>query len=176
VANANGASTRRRGPDFFSAPDSQGGMRFAGRLLPSSPIPASLVERSFGCRRVRALVVFFSVNWLPANDHWASGLVPYPLLLAIQLVMLAAMIKIVLNVRGEEGFFAELPASASHFLIGFSAVYAGSMALRYAAAMVFRPDMRWLGGTIPIFFHFVLAAFLYIWGKALARRPIFARP
>ncbi len=42
--------------------------------------------------------------------------------------------------------------------------------------MIFRPDMRWLGGTIPIIFHFVLAAFLYTWGKFLARQAIFARP
>lgn len=124
----------------------------------------------------QALVVFFFVDWLPANEHWASGLVPYPLLLTIQLVMLTVMIKIVLNVRRAEGFFATLPPSTGHFLIGCSAVYAGSMTLRYVATMFLRPEMRWLGGTIPIFFHFVLATFLYIWGKALARRPIFARP
>ncbi len=38
------------------------------------------------------------------------------------------------------------------------------------------PEMRWYGGTIPIFFHFVLAAFLYTWGNFHAREAIFASP
>jgi hypothetical protein len=42
--------------------------------------------------------------------------------------------------------------------------------------MIFRPEMRWLGGAIPIFFHFVLAAFIYTWGKFHSRQAIFARP
>ena len=50
------------------------------------------------------------------------------------------------------------------------------MALRYVLTMIFLPEMRWFGGTIPILFHFVLAAFLYIWGKFAAREAIFARP
>jgi len=124
----------------------------------------------------QALVEFFSVDWLPSTAAWASGLIPYPFLLAIQLAMLIGMVKIVSDVWREGGLFALAPAFWSHFLIGFSAVYAGGMALRYILTMIFRPDMRWLGGTIPIFFHFVLAAFLYTWGKFLARRAIFARP
>ena len=36
----------------------------------------------------QALVAFFSVRWLPSMAWWYSGLVPYPILLAIQLVML----------------------------------------------------------------------------------------
>jgi len=123
----------------------------------------------------QALVEFLSVDWLPATEAWASGLIPYPLLLAIQLVMLIGMVKIVSDVWRQSGFFLTAPAW-SRFLICCSAVYAGSMALRYLGTMIFRPEMRWLGATIPIFFHFVLAAFLYTWGKFLARQAIFARP
>ena len=36
----------------------------------------------------QALVVFFSLSWLPSNEQWASGLVPYPILLTVQVVML----------------------------------------------------------------------------------------
>ena len=43
------------------------------------------------------------------------------------------------------------------------------MALRYVLTMIFQPEMRWLGDTIPIFFHFVLAAFPVHVGKV--RRP-----
>lgn len=124
----------------------------------------------------QALVEFFSVVWLPSMEAWASGLIPYPILLTIQIVMLIGMVKIASDVWRQSGFFATAPASWSRFLIGCSAVYAGSMAVRYILTMILRPEMRWLGGTIPIFFHFVLAAFLYTWGKFLARQAIFARP
>jgi hypothetical protein len=124
----------------------------------------------------QAIVEFLSVDGLPSSEAWASGLIPYSILLAIQLVMLVGMVKIVTDVWSEGGFFATAPASWSRFLIGCSAVYAASMAARYVLTMIFQPDMRWLGGTIPIFFHFVLAAFLYTWGKFLARQAIFARP
>jgi hypothetical protein len=124
----------------------------------------------------QALVEFFTGDWLPSSEAWASGLIPYPILLTIQLVMLIAMVKIASDVWRQSGFFAAAPASWSRFLIGCSAVYAGSMAARYIWTMIFRPEMRWLGGAIPIFFHFVLAAFLYTWGKLLARQTIFARP
>jgi hypothetical protein len=41
----------------------------------------------------QALVVFFSVGWLPPTEQWFSGLIRYPILLGIQLVMLAVMVK-----------------------------------------------------------------------------------
>ena len=55
----------------------------------------------------QALVVFFSVSWLPSTEHWASGLIPYPTLLAIQLVMLIGMVKIVSDIWRGKGFFAQ---------------------------------------------------------------------
>ncbi|MGH7798411.1 MAG: hypothetical protein ACREQ2_26405 [Candidatus Binatia bacterium] len=123
----------------------------------------------------QALVVFVSVDWLPATEHWFSGLIRYPILLAIQLVMLAGMVKISSDVWRGTGFFAMPRPACSRFLIVLSAIYAGSMALRYILTMTYRPEMRWLGGTIPIFFHFVLAGFAYTWGRFHSRRGIFAR-
>src|SRR5437762_2811263 len=113
----------------------------------------------------QALVVFFSVSWLPSVEQWASGLIAYPTLLAIQVVMLIAMVKIVSDVWRGKGFFAQTRTHLAGFLVSFSAIYAGSMLLRYIITMILRPEMRWFGATIPIFFHFVLAAFLYTWGK-----------
>ncbi len=42
---------------------------------------------------------------------------------------------------------------------------------RYVVVMTLYPE-RWLGGTIPIFFHWVLAAYLFAYGRFHARgRP-----
>jgi hypothetical protein len=122
------------------------------------------------------LVVFFSVEWLPPDNEWASGLIPYPILLAFQFVMILGMVKIAADIARGKGFFALVRPHWSSPMIGLSAVYAGSMALRYIFTMVFFPAMRWSGGTIPIFFHFVLAAFLYRWGKFHAHRAIIESP
>jgi len=112
----------------------------------------------------QALVAFFSVPWLPSMAWWYSGLVPYPILLAIQLVMLILMAKITMDILRGAGIFARQRPNWSRFLVGFSALDAGTMALRYILTMLFRPELRWFGHTIPIFFHFVLAGFIFILG------------
>ena len=141
-----------------------------GRLL-------ALLTGLFALRVVgQTLVEFFAVDWLPPSKAWASGVIPYSILLPMQLAMLVVMVRIVVDVSRKCGIFATPRRSLSRFLVSFSAVYAGSMALRYVMTMIFFADMRWSGGVIPIFFHFVLAAFLYTWGRFLARDRIFARP
>lgn len=120
----------------------------------------------FACRVLgQALVAFLGVTWLPAMQHWYSGLIPYPALLIVQLLMLILMIKIVGEIWRGVGFFAELRPHWSDFLIKFSAAYAGLMVLRFVLTMIERPDMRWFGPAIPIFFHFVLAGFVYVLGR-----------
>ena len=122
----------------------------------------------------QALVVFFSVGWLPPTEHWFSGLIRYPILLGIQLVMLAVMVKIASDIWRARGFFAKPRPGCSRFLVACSILYAASMVLRYALTMTYRPEMPWFGDTIPIFFHFVLAAFVYTWGKFHSARDILA--
>lgn len=55
----------------------------------------------------QALVALGSVGWLPAMEHWSSGLLPYPALLAIQIVMLFVMVKISTDIWRGKGFFAK---------------------------------------------------------------------
>src|SRR5918999_1564162 len=117
----------------------------------------------------QALVVFFRVDWLPGTEHWFSGVIRYPVLLAVQLVMLPGMVKIASDIWRGRGFFAKPRPGCSRFLVACSIIYAISMALRYVLTMTHRPEMRWFGGTIPIFFHFVLAGFVYTWGRFYSR-------
>ena len=49
-------------------------------------------------------------------------------------------------------------------MLAVSGVYAGAMLVRYVVRMRRRRDQRWFGGTIPIVFHWVLAAFLLVYG------------
>jgi uncharacterized protein len=113
----------------------------------------------------QALVAFLSLSFLPAMEAWYSGLIPYHVLLPIQLVMLSLMIKICIDCSRGKGFFAIPSKRWGGFLIAFSAIYFSSMVLRYILTMIFGPEQRWFGGTIPIFFHFVLAGFIFTFGR-----------
>lgn len=116
------------------------------------------------CVRVAGqLVVRAAVpRWLPAMNQW--NLIPYRLLLPIQVVFIAVMAAVVIDFAAGPWIFAEPNRPLGLVLIGFSAVYAGSMPVRYAVRMARRPTERWFGGTIPMVFHVVLAAFLFVWG------------
>ncbi len=46
----------------------------------------------------QALVASFSVSWLPTMQQWFSGLIPYPVLLTIQIVMMVCMVKISMDI------------------------------------------------------------------------------
>ena len=65
--------------------------------------------------------------------------------------MLAVMIKIASDIWRNRGFFAKPKPGCSRFLVACSVFYAVSMLLRYALTTTYRPEMRWFGGTIPIF-------------------------
>src|SRR4030095_12776038 len=123
----------------------------------------------------QALVYFLGVGWLPAMEHWQSGLIPYQTLLVIQIVMLVAMIKISTDIRHNTGYFAKLRPHWSRHLVGFSFLYVAAMALRYILTMIFRPEIRWFCDTIPIFFHFVLAGFIFVLGRYHSKQRWIAR-
>ena len=112
----------------------------------------------------RALVAFVDIAWLPIMEQWFSGLIPYPTLLMIQLLMLILMVKITGEIWRGVGTFAIRRPDWSQFLIRFSAIYAGAMVLRYVLTMILHPEMRWLGDVIPVIFHFVLAGFIFVLG------------
>ena len=109
------------------------------------------------------LVVLRAPVWLPPMHEW--HLMPYRLLLPSQIAILAFMALLEVSIfRGWSPLGSASPRAGS-LLIGFSALYAGVMAVRYAVRMYRRPEERWFGGSIPIVFHFVLAAFVFTWGK-----------
>jgi hypothetical protein len=118
-------------------------------------------------------VVLFQPAWLPPFERWYSGLMPYPLLLPTQVIMIVVMIKVVADVARGAGFFAALGPRIGRFLIWGSYAYAAGMAIRYVLTMSLHPELRWFTGTIPIWFHLVLAAFLYTLGRYQIRhRPV----
>lgn len=110
----------------------------------------------------QVLVAIRPRTWLPPMWQW--NLIPYPILLPIQLVLIIAMAWIDMAFTSASGIARSENVAAGHFLLVFSLVYALAMAIRYGVRMRRRPDQRWFGGTIPIVFHFVLASYLHTLG------------
>jgi hypothetical protein len=109
----------------------------------------------------QALVALSEVRGLPPMSEWASGLLPYPLLLASQAVILVVQGRICRDVWRGRGRLGRPRAPWAWRLRTGALLYAGIMAARYGVTMALHPERRWLGtGVIPIAFHFVLAAFL----------------
>jgi len=123
------------------------------------------------CLRVvgQLLVVLYKPRWLPPMPEWYSGLVPYRILLPIQAAFIIVMGLAAHGLTSNQGVFAVPSPELGRVVIWSSCAYAATMVVRYAVRMARRPDQRWFGGTIPIIFHLVLAAFLYVFGSFHAR-------
>ena len=132
---------------------------FTDRLL--AFITVLFAGRVFG----QALVAFVGVPWLPPMEQWFSGMIPYPSLLIIQLLMLMLMIKITARSGAAKAPSPIVRPHWSGILMKFSAVYASLMVVRYILTMILHPEMRWFGDIIPIIFHFVLAGFIFVLGR-----------
>jgi len=112
----------------------------------------------------QAVVAFFHVEFLPAMQEWHSGLLPYEYLLLSQVVIIAVMVRVCVDFTRGFGFFVSpLRFFAVQWLfLGY--LYLAVMIVRYPIQMYLRPESRWFGGTIPIFFHWVLAVFIILIG------------
>jgi hypothetical protein len=102
-------------------------------------------------------------NWLPPTEEW--NLTPYSLLLPAQIAILGVMAWLDVELSRGAGEAVDPRPWLGEALLVFSYVYAAGMGVRYVVRMARRPRERWFGGTIPIVFHFVLAAYVYVLGS-----------
>ena len=131
--------------------------------IPKSDSLALLVLTLLFALRVagQVLVALFGPPFLPPMEDWYSGLIPYPILLPIQILILLLMLKINADMARGTGFFAVPRIFLGTPLRWFSFLYFTSMIVRYILTMAWVPRNRWFVGTIPIFFHLVLAGYLF---------------
>jgi hypothetical protein len=109
------------------------------------------------------------VRFLPPMEQWQSGLLPYPVLLLSQGVILATQATIIGQARRGDGILVKPRPKVGASLRALSVVYFGGMIARYVVSMRRHPERRWLGKTIPIWFHCVLATYLFVYGRLLRR-------
>ena len=101
-------------------------------------------------------------EWLPDMDAWYSGLLPYPLLLPVQIALLMLMSVVAWNRRVRTGRFALAQPRLAGVLRGLAVAYSLAMALRLALNIHANGAEFWRAGAIPVAFHWVLALFLLV--------------
>jgi uncharacterized protein len=114
----------------------------------------------------QALVAFFDVRWLPPMQRWYSGLVPYPYLLASQILIIALMAKACADFTRRFGFFVRPRRFFAVYWLWFGWLYLAIMLIRLPVQVLWFADKA----LIPIFFHWVLASFVIATGLWHRRR------
>lgn len=99
------------------------------------------------------LVVAGLAPFLPPMDDWQSGLLPYPLLLVSQVLILGALATVCAQFSRGNGYFVRRHGWLARPLWIVGWIYAAGMIVRY---YLLRRD------AIPVIFHIVLAAFLLV--------------
>jgi len=105
--------------------------------------------------------------WLPPMRRWYSGLMPYRYLLPTQIVFLVVMAVMTLSIARRSAPLGTMAPAVGTWIIWASYAYALGMVVRSVRYASTPPERR--GVFIPIVFHFVLAAFLFTYGRALIR-------
>jgi hypothetical protein len=126
------------------------------------------------CRRHAALMIVLSVlftlrvaaqalqRWwpldcLPPFDAWQGSDLPYPLLLSMQVLIVAVMCRVWWRtLRGTN----PVSRRAGLWLAGFGAIYMTGSVLRIAVGLTVSNASPWFSAWIPAAFHVLLATFL----------------
>lgn len=127
----------------------------------------SLLLAAFVGRVVAQLLQLERPNaWLPPFAAWHSGLLPYPLLLALQALIISLGLWAIVQVYRGVG----LPERLGRGLRTASVLYAGVMAVRLGLGLTVLRHVPWFAACLPTAFHFVLAAFLMTLGMYSLRQ------
>ena len=110
-------------------------------------------------------VVLIAPVWLPPMEQWYSGLLPYPLLLPAQILLLMLMTGLVVREMRGRRFVGERT-----WLTITSLVYFAVMLLRLIVQFLRGADDVIAAGGIPVAFHWVLALFLLVLSRAAPER------
>jgi len=102
-----------------------------------------------------------NIPFLPPFEAWYSGAIPYPLLLALQIVIVGVCTSVAYRFRCQ---LVRPKRWLGICLLGFGAIYFTLMFVRLGAGLSGLSDVLWFNRPIPSFFHLILAMFVLLVG------------
>ena len=111
--------------------------------------------------RVAAQVaaIFVRSPLLPEFEAWHSGVLPYGVLLASQIAILAAL---VWTARQFTSGAVRPQRSMGVAALTFGTLYFATMLVRLALGLTLLSDRRWFSSRLPTMFHLVLAVYVIV--------------
>lgn len=115
------------------------------------------------CIRVIAQFIqaFFPMTVLPPFEAWASGALPYWLLVVCQMLIIIVCAGVIWRLR--VGLVVP-SVTTGKVLLSLGSIYFGLMGLRLIIGLTVATDHYWFSARLPTFFHFVLAGFVLVYG------------
>jgi hypothetical protein len=120
-------------------------------------------------------VLLHAPPWLPPFEAWSSGLIPYSMLLPIQVLLIAWMAVIASDRSRGDGLFRVRDPHKRTVLRGLAAVYAASMMVRLLVTLALPPHTLLDRGLIPVVAHWALAVFMYLVATTPTESPLSGR-
>jgi hypothetical protein len=117
-----------------------------------------------------------SPAWLPDMQAWYSGVLPYYLLLPVQIALLMIMAVVAWNRRVRTGRFALAHPRMAGMLRSLAVLYFLAMAVRLGLDIHDNGADYWREGAIPVAFHWVLALFLLVGARRSLEVRTFGLP
>jgi len=111
-------------------------------------------------------VLLLEPEWLPPMSAFYSGLLPYPILLPLQIALLMLMSVLAARESPKSCSLAPRSATGTRIVRAVAFVYFAIMAARLAWCVHTYGRDFYLHGGLPVAFHWVLALFLFVWARA----------
>jgi len=116
--------------------------------------------------------LLISAPFLPPFESWHSGVLPYPALVAAQLLIVAWFARTAWRFsRGEVTPRYRLGV----WMLMFGGVYFATMLARLVLGATVLSSNRWFSSVLPTMFHLVLASYLLVYGHFHFRHASTAR-
>ena len=102
-----------------------------------------------------------TLPFLPPFESWHSAVIPYPLLLLSQVIILGFLANVTMTFSKGQ---VTPSRTSGRIWLGVGTIYFGAMMLRLIFGLTLCSDQAWFSNYLPTFFHLVLAAFLLVVG------------
>jgi hypothetical protein len=115
------------------------------------------------CLRVFAQLLQASapVAWLPSFEAWASGALPYWVLVVCQVLIIMVCVGVIW--RLQVGLVVP-SVTTGKILLSLGSIYFSLMCVRLILGLTVATDHYWFSARLPTFFHMVLAGFVLVYG------------
>ena len=110
----------------------------------------------------QAVQRWFPQEFLPSFEAWQGSGMPYPALLACQIVIIALLGVAICSMVHRARL---LNATGSRFVIVLGCVYFALMLARLALGLTVLGDSGWFTAWISVLLHLSLAVIVILWGR-----------